>query len=383
MKKILTIGAYERDNFGDCLFFLVLKNRLENYQCTLVPGSCFSSDMVDYFGEHVHQYNFLLSEYEWDAIWIVGGEIGGCSISSAFLMSVRNEYLDKYSKLRESTKKIVLDAIVGLPQKHLAYLPDLNRYSKNKNAPMIVNSVGGFDNLKHVGDGDLHNTTIQTLKNAFSFSVRSEKSHKYLNNHNVRNILVPDTIHALPTFYEGSITISEPYIIFQMNEALFKINSYAHVGEILHSLIKKYNCKIILFSAGNANYHDSICDYKKLKEYLDNLLDENSVDILFEKSSLRRVDWIKNAFLCVGSSLHVRVVASAYKVPRVSLVSEKVTEYAKFWDNLFPYNVLVNDLLDACNCALSVDEEQHKNQSNFLTKKAIGHIDMVVETLYG
>ena len=43
--NILTIGAYERDNFGDLLFFILLKRILEGKNCNIVAGSIVGSDM--------------------------------------------------------------------------------------------------------------------------------------------------------------------------------------------------------------------------------------------------------------------------------------------------------------------------------------------------
>ncbi len=53
----------------------------------------------------------------------------------------------------------------------------------------------------------------------------------------------------------------------------------------------------------------------------------------------------------IGTSLHVRIVAGAYGVPRVTLTKRKPTEYARSWDSDMPYDVALNDLDHAIEAA--------------------------------
>ena len=48
--------------------------------------------------------------------------------------------------------------------------------------------------------------------------------------------------------------------------------------------------------------------------------------------------------MAIGTSLHVRIVAAAFGVPRVSLPKPKPTRYARQWDPDMPFDVALTDL---------------------------------------
>ena len=56
------------------------------------------------------------------------------------------------------------------------------------------------------------------------------------------------------------------------------------------------------------------------------------IEIVADRRPLALVEHIRRARVVVGTSLHVRIVAAAYGVPRVSLSKPKPTRYAKLWD---------------------------------------------------
>ena len=60
---------------------------------------------------------------------------------------------------------------------------------------------------------------------------------------------------------------------------------------------------------------------------------------------------IRRARVVIGTSLHVRIVAAAYGVPRVSLAKPKPTRYARLWDPDMPFDVALEDLDAAVEAA--------------------------------
>ena len=64
------------------------------------------------------------------------------------------------------------------------------------------------------------------------------------------------------------------------------------------------------------------------------------------------VDHIRRARVVIGTSLHVRIVAAAYGVPRVSLAKPKPTRYARLWDPGMPFGVALGELDAAVEAAL-------------------------------
>jgi hypothetical protein len=378
-KNILAIGAYERDNFGDLLFFLTLKLALAKRECNLVASSIVSSDMRETLGEYVFPYHFLLSDYKWDAIWIVGGEMGGLDLTGALSMSLSG--ID-YFKLSESGRMIVNKYLVGKDFRHLAYLPEISNYSKNKDAMLVINSVGGFEALSQDECSKLLESTKETLMDAAKICVRNKQSHEYLNSLGIKNNLLPDVVHAIATYYEGDKFSGEGYIIFQINVHLLEKYSIENVSEQIYNLIFKYGYKVCLFAAGTAKYHDSFTCYEKIKEHVKDKYKEERVDIIYERNPLALVDWIKNAKITIGSSLHLRIVSAAFAVPRVSLKVEKMTKYCQIWDDGQPYDIELENILQACNVAFAVKMEGMFKHAEALRISASENIEAIIEKIY-
>ncbi len=73
----------------------------------------------------------------------------------------------------------------------------------------------------------------------------------------------------------------------------------------------------------------------------------------------------------IGTSLHVRILACAYGIPRVSLSRTKPTIYARTWDPEMPYDVSLDGLDEAVAAALaSADQPEVVARSTELTRLA-------------
>ena len=380
-RKILTIGAYERDNFGDLLFFLVFEYICKKHSVRLIAGSCMESDMQSYFGIYIFPYHFLLSNYTFDAVWVVGGEIGACTAPMAIEMSLPNRYLDRYQYTQEKTKNFIQEYLIGEKIDHLAYLPNIGKYKKNKQTPLVVNSAGGFEFLEQYADMVIVQNTINTLQNAHKVTVRSARSHEYLLGRDIPSTLVPDSVHALSLFYSPGQSDKGVYIVFQMSKNLFNLYGIDSIAKSLYELVQKYNCPIYLFSAGTAHHHDSLEVYEDIKKYIHDTYQENRIEVIYEKNPLRRVDWIAHAKILISSSLHGRIVAISYKVPRVSLAIEKLSQYAETWDPLFPYGVVPSTMLDACDRAFLVDTTYTESVAHKLAVLAQDNIENILQTI--
>ena len=238
-KNILTIGAYERDNFGDLLFFIILEKAIKDLNCNLVAGSIIFSDMREYFGRLVYPYHILLTNYKWDAIIVVGGDIGKCDIESAIYMSIKHEYFHEYFSFKNS-------AITAINGQNLAYLPDVKSFENNQDACYVINSVGGFNAWN---DLETEKKVKKILLSADSISVRNKSSHAYLDSIDVENNLVPDVVHTIPLYHQIKDMDNGIYFLFQMNERLIRKYSIDSVSENLCEVIRKCKCKVYLFMA--------------------------------------------------------------------------------------------------------------------------------------
>ena len=85
MRRILAIGAYERDNFGDLLFLYVLR-KLINNKAEVIASSIIAADTEPINGEFVLPYDILLKNHTFDGVYVAGGEIGAVDVVSGLTM---------------------------------------------------------------------------------------------------------------------------------------------------------------------------------------------------------------------------------------------------------------------------------------------------------
>lgn len=374
MKKILTIGAYERDNFGDLLFYFTVKEFFKQHH--VVPASIIYSDMSDLMGEIVYPYHVLLNDFKWDMVIVVGGEIGGVDMRAALNMSLSDYECEVLEMAGNELQKPCHDFLTGSDVHRPAYLPDLTVYKKNQETPLIVNSVG-LNSIQLLNNQELKEKFIDILKKTQYLSVRDHNSFDYLNSINISSVLSPDIVHTIRRLMDDRVdkqvlerATVDDYILFQCNQSFIVENSVDFLVSSLIKLIEKYNKKIYFFAAGVARQHDSVHLYEQIASALNKQVSNPCVSVIYERNAFSLAKYIKYASLWIGTSLHGRIIAISYSIPRVSLTNKKVAEYAKYWDKDLPYNIGLNDLLDASDVALNFEIEKLDAIASFLELEA-------------
>jgi len=362
-KKILTIGAYERDNFGDLLFYIITKKYLTEY--TVVPGAVSGADMRDLIGEIVLPYPALLESSHWDAIWVVGGEIGAASTNASIRMSITKEKETIYTSLSKKNQ-LALDELYNYNTNKttIGYLPSLEKISTT--TQLIVNSVGisGLSSMPN----RIRNPAITSLAKSASVSVRDPDSSQYCKDINIQSVLSPDIVHTISRHF-GVLTkpemLPDNYIVFQMSEELASTVSVDNLAGVLDTIAEKYECSIVFFAAGTANYHDNNDVYHRLMKKL-----KCRTKLFLNRNPMKLAACIANSKIWLGTSLHGRIIAASYGVRRISFVNQKVTTYAKYWDGTQPYDIKIEDLKTATITALAVSDEDLLSVADNLAKQA-------------
>jgi hypothetical protein len=132
--------------------------------------------------------------------------------------------------------------------------------------------------------------------------------------------------------------------------------------------------------AGTAPGHDSASRYGDIVRRITRLRPDADVGILRDRDPLTIVDQIRRARVAIGTSLHVRVIAAAYGVPRVSLARPKVTRYAQTWDAAMPYGVTLDRIDDAVDAALSLGgRAEARTHADELARRADAHLTTLAE----
>lgn len=344
MARVLLVGAYERDNLGDLLFLLVTERYLEGAE--VVAAAPFSADMRAQLGRRIPAYGPLLRSQSFDAIWTVGGQVGRVDVARAYKMSAKPRAWRRFERGSEPARARILRRATGGPPPASPYIPLPAAYPRNADVPAVLNSVG----IAGVGgiEPPRREAVVAALRGAAAITVRDRGSSKLLTDLGVEHKLLPDAVHALGVLDPVERDPTADTAIVQISSARLRMFGYQRVARALARSPQLARRPVRLLPAGTATGHDSIRDYEAVARLARGL----DVEVLRERRPLALVDHIRRARVVIGTSLHVRIVAAAYGVPRVSLAKPKPTRYARLWDPGMPFGVGLGELDAAVEAAL-------------------------------
>lgn len=355
MKRVLAIGAFERDNLGDILFYFLVR-RLFGKHHVRAAGALYG-DMRPYFGEVVLPYNHLLSLHSWDVVVVVGGEIGAVDLDHAFRMVLTPE--DEAVFLAMPDRNPARRFLACADGSQMAYLPDVRAWAHNRDAVYCVNSVG-LSRLTQIGTHAFVGQSLEVLKQVDRLSVRDTTTQAHLASAGIAARLAPDCIHALGRYFPDELgnprrRRGEGYLVFQMIGDLVEAWDLRTIARTLALVAARHGLNVVFLASGTANHHDHYAYYVRLAKQVRESDDRVGADVLFDRDVFAIVSCIRSASLWIGTSLHGWVLSMSAGVPRVALRNDKVAPYARLWDGgLFPVDVGLDQIDEACARALAV-----------------------------
>jgi hypothetical protein len=185
--RVLTVGAYERDNFGDLLFLLLTERYLTG--CEIVAAAPFAADMTPLLDRRVVAYGDALNNSEFDVIWSVGGQIGGTTLESALRMSKSPAEYAAFRAAAPAEKRDLMRAALHGADLASPYIPTPGAFGRNAAAVSVLNSVGiaGARGLApHVRE-----EVFEVLRTTDVVSVRDRESSDFLSRIGVAHTLAP------------------------------------------------------------------------------------------------------------------------------------------------------------------------------------------------
>ncbi|MEQ7009778.1 polysaccharide pyruvyl transferase family protein [Actinopolymorpha sp. B17G11] len=346
--RVLMVGAYERDNFGDLLFLLVTEKFLPNAQ--VVSSAPFSADMTALLDRKVEAYSPLLLDEEFDAVWTVGGQVGGTDLRSAFRMSAGPELYREYRRSSPARRDEMVREAAGKVHIASPYIPSLASYPLNAGAISVLNSVGvsGIRGAERYRREEL----IALLRAATLVSVRDKESSVYLTELGIEHRQVPDAVHAISVLRPAERNPDSDVAIFQASTSILTKLGHANVAAALVASEHLKGLRIRLLMAGTANGHDSVADFEKVITHAKRIDPGVDMEIVADRRPFDLCDRMREARVVIGTSLHVRIIACAYGIPRVTLSRTKPTRYARAWDPDMPFDVSLGGLDAAVGMAL-------------------------------
>lgn len=350
---MLLVGAYERDNFGDLLFYQLTKNYFGAQN--VAAGSVIGADMASLLGTRVHPHNDLLSVRAWDLVWVVGGEVGGVDVEGALAMSLDEREWEVYRHAGVEGRDQLARYLTGVPARTPAYLPVLERFPLNRATPLVLNSVG-LGNLDSATGISCAEEAKSVIRSAAAVVTREKTSHEIVTDMGLAPVLSPDMVHSLSLRYPDLADFTrahEPYFVFQASAQLIARVGEECIARSIALVAAATRWRPALFLAGTARHHDRADQYDGIEASLMKIAPEVNTMRLTTRSPMQLAGLIAGSRLWIGSSLHGRIVADSFAVPRVSLENSKVANYAASWDADFPTNVLFGTLVEAVADAIS------------------------------
>ena len=300
-------GAFERHNFGDWLMAYCAAELLSPKQAEwLYDFEDFGLGINSSVGNFAKLTDYLSRTAE-PNIFHVGGETLACSSKAATEMS---------SQTNESIFDRPLHYV--LPEKY-----------GSKVIKRFFFGVGGIG-IPSLAREETK-SLVGSLNSASWVSVRDPLSQSNLATLGVRARLNPDLVHVISNIFPRDFGYSNDgtKLVLQISEVILD----KYINETSELLLEHFSDfdSITLVVAGIAPGHDSFGAYFNLASAVDRVR-PNWIRILFDIDPLSIVREIASANLVLASSLHFRIVAMSYAIPRISIFVEKSINYGRHWD---------------------------------------------------
>lgn len=341
---VLVIGAFDRYNYGDLLFPIVIEQQLKSYGYPIAFRyyGIVESDLSALGGkptESIQNFYERCDDIHAGKVSVIvaGGEAVAVTWNSLLVA------LNKYFRL---TRRY---------QHHINRIIDLNKVAKSllkgrTNFPFVINS-SDFKAVDHVLLNSLGGSEIdpalfaeqaelkQKLQKVDYFAVRDSTTRHNLSHVGIDSQLFPDSAILMSKFFpievlhnkvSGEVKryvaqAAKNYVFFQTNFNHAKGNEQL-IANQLDTLKADYGTSICLCPIGRALNHD---DHEALEAIKPLLKDEPAY---FGDSHIWDVMYlIANAACYIGTSLHGAITAMSYAVPYVGLRVKKLDSYLHTW----------------------------------------------------
>lgn len=345
---VIAVGAFERDNFGDLLYRDLVAQLLTS--ASIRFAAPFGAPATE-FADRVGRVSPVLEDEDIDVIWAVGGEVGATSLEEVYRTAFGEEATGELRSLDRAARNDVLRERLGGPLLDSPYIPRPSAHPRNSTARLVINSAG----IASIGVQPTWRR-IQlygVLREAAFISVRDQKSSDVLRREGIEHVLSPDFAHVLAEV--GPPAEPTNIVTVQISDDLiteFGVHAWADALAASEEL-RQHPLRLLL--AGTAHGHDSEDAAEQIVALLHDVDRDWSITVSTSRGVWPRIAEIASSALWLGSSLHGRIVAYAYGVPRISLRKGKLDTYAKTWDPDSPWGVTPDSLPAAVRAAFAAE----------------------------
>lgn len=350
IKRIVIVGAFDRHNYGDLLFPIIIEAAAFKRGFTGAV-ECFStlkSDLTKFGAKPTKSLRSLFAQSNGSDTLVV---VGGGEVLSATWPTIIS-YLCP-PKLGAFVSRIargvgfripafIFSRLMGVP----SVLPFVYSNDDFLGALVAYNAVGG-SHLATERDISLSEIVATKLKAASYISVRDRATKKIFDRMNVGDIqLSPDCavllsdlfpIHELSSKVDDELkalcsSFGDGYICFQ-SALMYVIGEEQAIAETIVQLQERSGLGVVIFAIGRATGHSDQDAATAIFQHISGNLHIKVVDT---KSIYEIMYVIARSKAYIGSSLHGAITALSYAVPHVGLCPRRVQKLATFIESWCP-----------------------------------------------
>ncbi len=398
-ERVSTIlfGAFDRHNFGDLLFPHIVAALLPDRDLRF--AGLLQRDLRAYGGHQVSALAQLAAELKDQPVNLIhaGGELLTCEAWQAAVMLLPEDearraiaHLEAHPQERQSWAHDMLGTAALAPytiQREL--FPSARR--------VIYNGVGGVDLARC--EPALQAEVIANLRAADAVSVRDQETQTQLQTAGIAARLIPDPAVMVAELFGERIrqrarteelarllrTFPQGYIAVQFSADFGDDATLATIATQLDQVASGSGYGICFFRAGAAPWHDELDCYQRVAARM------RSPAQLFSSLDLWDIcALIAHSRGYCGSSLHGRIVATAFALPRINLLHPaqrhrptKQAAYAETWELPgVPVTVGAENVAQGLRQALRADSQQLRQHATGLAaryRKEFGGIVAMVK----
>lgn len=338
MNKPIIYGAFDRHNYGDLLFAVVLHSFIErNYGVQPIIASMKSSNMSIYGGLDTVPLGSVIKKDEFidnsSIIIVAGGEVMTAQWASiiAYLMPQLLYYPFRvaFKIMGKRLTNFIAIKLTGIPSQ----LPFMLSAAK-LNKKVCFNSVGGSSINKQ--DKFTTEEIRKSCSQASFVTVRDELTLDSLKTIGVDGDLAPDCAILISKLFSSShltnsySTVNKEKII-KGNYFIFQISDHYSKGVIevlvkeLKIIIEFTGLRVCLLSIGKASGHSDDIPLNKIHHEL------GGKSFFINSGNIYEImHAISCSKLYIGTSLHGAITAMAYLIPHIALFPNKILKLSSF-----------------------------------------------------
>lgn len=370
---IILFGAFDRHNFGDLLFVQIAQALLGEKD--LLFAGLATRDMRGYGGHQINALAQLAACWRERRVNILhaGGELLTCDAWQAAVMLLPPE----------QTQQIIA-RFDAYPQQALEWargelgISALAPYTVGRDlfpcaVSIAYNAVGGVD----LGECSpaMRAEVLAKLRSADEVGVRDQQTQALLRVAGIAARLMPDPAVMVAELFgtairarsrQGEIAqivqaFPQGYIAVQFSADFGNDETLAEIADQLEQTVHSSGYGIAFFRAGAAPWHDDLNCYRRIAQRM-----RVPVKIFTSLNLWDICALISSSRAYAGSSLHGRIVAMAFALPRISLRHSaqakrlsKQQAFAAAWEaHGMPASVEVHEIADGIGMALAADSAQ-------------------------